>query len=140
MRGAAPAGIIVLDRFVAFAWDEGTWIEFASLHEVPRQLLDFFSVWREPEWQIPADWKKDFRTAVRFCDESILIGPDSITTGFGQSEFFCEVATPVKDFTTWSRTVLSPVISVAERIDFSSHPNGGCFAFRGGRGFVARRV
>lgn len=139
-RAVAPCAMLARERAITFAWDDSTWIEYASRHEVPAVVPAKFAEWREPEWQIPASWKKEFRAAAGMGGETIIISPNAIITGFGQSEFSCEAETPVEDATIWSRTVLAPVIKIAERIDFTSHPNGGCFAFPSGRGLVAGKV
>lgn len=138
-RDVAPCAMLARERAVTFAWDDGTWIEFASRHEVPAVVPAKFAEWREPEWQIPASWKKGFRAVARMADVAIVIGPESISGAGGMTEIEAEADTPVSQDTIWCPKVLGPVIKLAERIDFTSHPKGGCFAFQRGRGLVASK-
>lgn len=139
-RQQPPVTMLVQEGLVAFAWADGTWIRFASRHSVRPVVPAEFAKWVAPEWQIPASWKQQFRAAAAMGGETIVIAPDAISTGFGVSAMFCEAETPVADETIWGRTVLASVIKLAERIDFTSHPKGACFAFDGGRGLIAARV
>jgi hypothetical protein len=136
-RHVPPTAMLASGGMVAFAWDDGTWIEFAFPHQVPAIVPAKFAEWREPEWEITDDWKDQYRAAAGTGGDRIVIGPTTISAGFGVSVIFCDAETPVEDETIWSPDVLSPVIELAERIDFTSHPYGGCFAFAGGRGLVA---
>jgi hypothetical protein len=139
-RTVSPRAMLASERAVAFAWDDGTWIEFASRHEVSAVVPAKFAKWREPEWQIPASWKKEFRAVARIAEETIIIGPESISAAGGQTEIEAETNSPVSQDTIWCPKILGPVIKLAERIDFTSHSKGACFAFPGGRGFVAGKV
>lgn len=139
-RGLAPAKILVCARSIAFAWTDGTWISAAACAQLPAKVVNAFDGWRECSWSIPKDWKKEFKAVARFSADTIIIGPGKIKGGFGQAAFEATIETPVQDGTVWTRTVLAPVINLADRIDLSAWPEPACFAFANGRGFVAGRI
>jgi len=138
-RDLAAAKMLVSARSIAFAWADGTWISAAACAELPAKVVKAFDGWRECSWSIPKDWKKEFKAVARFSAETIIIGPDKIKGGFGEAAFEAAIATPVQEGTVWTRTVLAPVVNLADRIDFSTWPKPACFAFANGRGFVAGR-
>jgi len=132
----SPSQMCVSSRSIAFAWEDGSWVESAPCSALPANVIAKFEEWHEPHWEMTAAWKKEFRAIAKVSDETIILGPDHIRGGRGQLSMSSAVEIPVAEGTVWNPVVLGRVIKVAERIDFSSWPDPACFAFSGGRGFV----
>lgn len=136
-RGLPPCAMLVRGGGIAFAWTDGSWLDFTSNGDLPASVAALFAKWQEPEWWIPSEWKRAFSSVVRLADDTVTIGPDCMTGGRGQAAVEVEATTPVQRETAWSRAVLAPVVKIADRIDFAAWPKPVPFAFENGRGFVA---
>lgn len=139
-RPDPPWQIHACPHSIAVAWKDGTWISGAPCPRLPASVIARFEDWQEPRWPLSAEWKRDFRMVARLSEQSVVIEPDRMSGGRGQSEVEVKVATPVQGVTAWHPSVLGRVIKIADRIDFSSWPEPACFAFASGRGFVASKV
>lgn len=132
-RAAAPVEMLVQADRVAFSWDDGTWIDFASLHDGPDQLPAAFADWEEPDWQVPADWKAAGRKIAKAGDR-VFIAPDSLRCGSPRLDMETAIENPVQGTRIFSAAALKSAIAVAERLSLATQP--ARLSFRHGRGLI----
>jgi hypothetical protein len=88
------------DKTVSFSFDDGSWITSdRAAREMPDEMLALVRDVVPPAFELSADWRDAYETALKMCKNELVIGPVSIRGGREGVDIIVEAVSPVREDT-----------------------------------------